>query len=114
MRWTRRRVKREVRAQTQPAYAWDRLLTRLVEGGEAVVCRVTTRSGGEILGVLADGWLDWEVEGRGVLFDREVTRDDAGRLRSVGSSRGVYVPGDEISVMSVIELRSALLSETDA
>lgn len=109
----RRRFWREVHARTLPAYAWDRLLSRLVEGEEAVLCRVNTRSGAQIFGVLADGWLDYEVDGRGVYFDLELAEDEAGQLRTVTSSRGLYIPGDEISVMSVIGLQGAVSWDAD-
>ena len=92
-----------LRDRALPDAAWDQLLTRLSNRQEPVICRVTTRSGGTVLGVFADtGLADWEAEGRGLLLEPEVVRDDAGQLRPLPASRGVFVPGDEISVLSVI------------
>jgi hypothetical protein len=92
-----------LRSRALPDAAWDQLLTRLSNRQEPVICRVTTRSGGTVLGVFADtGLADWEAEGRGLLLEPEVVRDDAGQLRPLPASRGVFVPGDEISVLSVI------------
>jgi hypothetical protein len=107
-------VARQIRARSLPAAAWDRLLTRLVNRGERVVCRVKTRSGEEVLGVLARaGYFDWEADGRGVLFDKEVIRGPNG-LEPVHRSRGLFVPGDEISTLSVVVLPgAAVLSEDD-
>ena len=107
-------LSREIRSRSLPASAWDRLLTRLANRGEAVICRVKTRSGAEVLGVLArDGYLDWEADGRGLLFDLEVTRDAEGTLRPLPDSRGVYVPGEEIAVLSVVKAPDAALPSTD-
>jgi hypothetical protein len=92
-----------LRSRALPDAAWDQLLTRLSNRQEPVICRVTTRSGGTVLGVFAEtGLADWEAEGRGLLLEPEVVRDDAGQLRPLHASRGVFVPGDEISVLSVI------------
>jgi len=106
---------REIRARSRPGYAWDRLLSRLASRGERVVCRVKTKSGDEVVGVLARaGWLDWEADGRGVLLDKELIRNASGALEAVSSSRGLFVPGDEVSTLSVVQLPdSAVLSEED-
>jgi hypothetical protein len=92
-----------LRNHTLPDAAWDRLLTRLANRGEAVICRVTTRSGSVVFGVLADaGFADWEADGRGLLLDPEVATTETGELSPVPGSRGVFVPGDEIAVLSVV------------
>lgn len=99
------RLTRFLRSQALPDAAWDRLLTRLANRGEAVICRVTTRSGNVVLGVFADaGFADWEADGRGLLLDPEVVTTEAGELQPLPGSRGVFVPGDEISVLSVVGL----------
>lgn len=98
------RVSREMRSRTLPDAAWDRLMTRLANRGRPVILKVTTRSGGEVLGVFAgSGYADWAADGRGLLLDVEVVRDDAGRLRPIATSEGVFVPGDEISIVSVVQ-----------
>jgi len=115
----RRRIEgwlaREIRARSRPGYAWDRLLSRLASRGERVVCRVRTKSGDEVVGVLArGGWLDWEADGRGVLLDKELIRSARGALEAVTASRGLFVPGDEVSTVSVVQLPdAAVLSEED-
>lgn len=115
----RRRVERwvakQIRDHSRPSVGWDRLLNRLVNRGEPVVCRVKTRAGEEVLGVFARaGYLDWEADGRGILLDKEVLRGDDGQLRIVPSSQGVFVPGEEISVLSVVSLpEAAVVSESD-
>jgi hypothetical protein len=92
-----------LRRRTLPDAAWDQLLTRLSNRREPVICRVITRSGPVVLGVLAEtGLADWEAEGRGLLLQPEVVRDDAGQLRPLPASQGVVIPGDEIAVLSVI------------
>lgn len=108
-------VTKEIRDHTRPSLAWDRLLSRLANQGERVVCRVKTRTGGEVLGVLARaGYLDWEADGRGVLLDKELVRGNDGQIRTVASSQGLFIPGDEISLLSVVSLpEQAVLSEND-
>jgi Family of unknown function (DUF6338) len=99
------RLVKAARLQTLPSSAWDRLLTRLANRGEPVVCRLRTRDGGEVLGVLGGaGFADWEVDGRGVLLDKEMVHDAEGRLTLLRASRGVYVPGDHIAFVSVLQL----------
>lgn len=44
-----------------------------------------------------EGYVDWEADGHGVLFDKEVIMSADG-LRLVEESRGLFVPGEEISV----------------
>jgi Family of unknown function (DUF6338) len=106
-------VARQIRARSLPAAAWDRLLTRVANAGKRVVCRIQTRSGHEVLGVLArSGYLDWEADGRGVLFDKEVIRGPAG-LEPVNDSQGLFVPGDEISTLSVVLLPEAAVSSDE-
>jgi hypothetical protein len=114
----RNRVIRGFRSRTLPDAAWDRLLTRLANRGEAVLCRVSTRSGHQVYGVFADGgFADWEADGRGLLLEPDVVRTDAGRLEPLKDSRGVFVPGDEIAVLSVLGLpgdrRSATVEDDD-
>lgn len=106
-------IARQIRARSLPAAAWDRLLNRLANRGERVVCRVQTRSGQEVFGVLArSGYLDWEADGRGVLFDKEVIRGASG-LQPVSDSQGLFVPGDEISTLSVVVLPDHAVSLED-
>jgi len=75
---------------------------------------VKTRRGDEVLGVFARaGYLDWEADGPGVLFDKEVIRSPAG-LQPVSDSQGLFVPGDEISSLSIVTLPDdAVTSEDD-
>jgi hypothetical protein len=104
---------RQIRERSRPGYAWDRLLSRVASRGERVICRIKTKSGGEVIGVLARrGYLDWEADGRGVLLDKEVRRNAAGQLEPLAASRGLFVPGDEVSSLSVVHLPDdAVLSE---
>jgi hypothetical protein len=108
------RVLREIRARMLPTAAWDRLMTRLANRQRPVLLKVTTRSGSEVLGVFARaGYADWAVDGRGLLLDVEVVRDSAGQLQPVPTSRGVFVPGDEIAVVSVVDLPDEAISSED-
>ena len=49
------------------------------------------------------GYADWAADGRGLLLDVEVVRDDSGQLQPIPTSEGVFVPGDEISIVSVVQ-----------
>lgn len=85
-------------------------MTRLANRGEAVICRVKTKSGSEVIGAFARaGYADWDAVGRGLLLDIEVIRDASGQLQPLPSSQGVFIPGDEIALLSVVELPEGAL-----
>lgn len=116
LKWLVARLRGQLRARTLPSGSWDRLMTRLSNQGKRVVCRVQTRSGKEVLGVLASGGVaDFEADGRGLLLDVEAYRDrSSGKIKQVPDSQGLFIPGDEISFLSVVRLPDeALSSETD-
>lgn len=115
LKWLVARLRGQLRARTLPSGSWDRLMTRLSNQGKRVVCRVQTRSGKEVLGVLASGGVaDFEADGRGLLLDVEAYRDRSGKIKQVPGSQGLFVPGDEIAFLSVVRLPDeALSSETD-
>jgi hypothetical protein len=112
---TRERLSHEIATRSVPGAAWDRLLARLNNRREPVVCRVTTCDGHEVLGVLADqGYADWGADGRDLLLMPEIVRDEAGRLQPVLESRGVYVSGEQIASLSVVAIpHGALTLESD-
>lgn len=111
-----RRFRHELRNGSVPGAAWDRLLARLNNQREAVLCRVKTCDGQEILGVLADeAYADWGADGRDLLLMPEVIQDGAGNLRPLQSSRGVFVAGGQITSLSVVRLSpGALPLDNDA
>ncbi|MEX1141758.1 MAG: DUF6338 family protein [Thermoleophilaceae bacterium] len=98
-RWWSRRLHHSV----VPSGAWDRLLAQLESGRQAVLCRVVTCDGREVLGVLAgEGYADWEADGRDLLLMPEVIRLPSGDLQALQTSRGVFVPGSQIATVSVV------------
>lgn len=100
-------------ARSLPPQAWDRLFTRLANERKPVLCRVRLGDGEEILGVLArDGFADWKEDGGDLLLFPEVISRE-GRLRPVPGSRGVFVPRDQIAVLSVVDLPAPLSSNDD-
>jgi hypothetical protein len=112
---TRARLSHEIETRSVPGAAWDRLLARLNNQREPVVCRVVTSDGREVLGILADeGYADWSADGRGLLLMPEVVRDQAGRLQPVPASRGVYVAGEQITTLSAVAIpKGSLTLEAD-
>ena len=97
-----------------PDKAWDRLLLRLRKDEQAVLLRIRLRSGGDVFGDFAEGGrADWSADGAGLLLDREAIPDETGRLVFVSGSRGVFVPGDEISSVSVVR-HSEIVDEEHA
>jgi hypothetical protein len=95
--------------QTRPASAWDRLLVQLANDfpDRGFLCVVDTRSGGRRYGLITDSaYLDWQADGRDVLLSLELAPDETGELQSLSGSRGLFVPGDEISTLAAFELSS--------
>jgi hypothetical protein len=99
----RRRLINALQKRILPASAWDRLLARLVNHGEAVVCRVTRTDGTEVFGTIAkEGYLDWDADGRDLLLKPELVRNGKGTLEPVAGSLGIFVPGDHVASLSVV------------
>lgn len=93
----------EVIGATRPSAAWDRLFAGLTDRREPALCRVRTRGGEEVLGVMSwDACADWDVDGRGLLLVPEVAVDESGRLNPLLESRGVFIPGDEVATLRVV------------
>ena len=116
--WARVRLfaDQELLVRSLPARAWDRLLARLSKRGTQVLCQIRLRDGhGEVLGVFArEAFLDWKEDGGDVLLVPQVVREQkTGKLRPVPRSRGVFVPGDQIATLSVVELPPEALSSVD-
>jgi hypothetical protein len=109
-----RRWQHELRNSSVPGAAWDRLLARLNNGRDTVLCRVKTSDGQEVFGVFADGgYADWGADGRDLLLMPEVVRDAEGNLQALQASRGVFVAGDRISSLSVVRLPDGALPLAD-
>jgi hypothetical protein len=107
----RQRVSQAIHARSAPSGAWDRLLARFHNRGETALCRVTTCDGLEVMGLLGDkGCADWGADGRDILLMPQVVRDRQGQLRALPSSRGVFVAGDRIAVLSVVALTTEALT----
>jgi hypothetical protein len=108
------RLRHELRNSSVPGAAWDRLLARLNNRRETVLCRVKTSDGQEVLGVLADeAYADWGADGRDLLLMPEVVRDANGNLCALQASRGVFVAGGQISSLSVVRLPDGALPLPD-
>lgn len=100
-----RRFTHELGNSSVPGAAWDRMLARLNNRREAVVCRVMTCDGREILGVLADeAYADWGADGRDLLLMPEVVVNRHGQLQALPTSRGVFIAGGQITSLSVVRL----------
>jgi uncharacterized protein DUF6338 len=92
--------------------AWDRLLIQLRRAERAVLLKVRLRSGGEVYGAFAEqGRADWVSDGSGLLMDLEVAPDASGVLVDVAGSRGVFVPGEEIAALSVVDVTEGASAE---
>lgn len=110
----RRWWSRQLHHSVVPSGAWDLLLAQLKSGRQAVLCRVVTSDGREILGVLADeGYADWEADGRDLLLMPEVIRLPSGNLHALPASRGVFVPGSQIATVSVVRPSQGLDLDSD-
>lgn len=93
--------------QAQPASGWDRMLVQLTNDypQNGFLCVVDTRSGARRYGLITDlAYLDWQADGRDVLLSLEFVPDATGKLESLQGSRGLFVPGDEVSALAVFEL----------
>lgn len=107
-----RRLLNELRTRTLPIRAWDRLFARLSKLENPVMCRIRLCDGSEVLGVLArDAYADWTADGGDLLLAPEVGIDPSThKLVPLPGSRGVFVPRDQIAVLSVAEMPSEPLS----
>jgi hypothetical protein len=98
--WSRlvSRLSYELSNRALPLGAWDRLQIYLNDRREIVLCRVATRTGAEVFGVVAqDGFVDWKDDGRDLLLIPELVRERSGTLVPVPGSKGVFIPGAEIA-----------------
>jgi hypothetical protein len=92
------RLAHELNDRALPSAAWDRLLSRLDNRHETVLCRVATRLGDEVFGIVAqDGFMDWKADGCDLLLVPELIREHNGALVPVPGSKGVFIPGSEIA-----------------
>lgn len=104
-------LSRRLRTRSLPASAWDRLMTQLANDGKPVCCRVTTRSGAVVFGTFGTrGYAELEAGGRSLLLDAEMIPDAENGLRLVDNTQGVFVPGDEISALSIVAMAGESLS----
>ncbi len=102
------RLSGELRRRVLPASAWDRLLIRLKNRREIVLCRVATRTGEEVFGLVAqDGFADWKADGCDLLLAPELVRRQGGRLVPVPRSKGVFIPGRRSHASMQLRIRRA-------
>lgn len=79
------------------SFAWDRLLERLNRTASPQLVHVRLRDGGDVYGVMAEGGsADFHSDGRGLVLDAELLRDD-GRLRQMPNSSGVFIASEAVA-----------------